>query len=366
MAVIEFDKILEDFIEIPNGLYKCLQYYLSPEGKEIFNTARAKIKKMKIRTIFFIGHSYNFFASFLPFYYLNSQFKKSTISPFKNKECIIYEIDEFLNYFRPRSFLQDSIFLFISQSGNSLQIKQGVRLLWKHNIEKENIWGLTNNSESFLSKNTQYTFLTKSGQEQMYGIKSYPNTLLVLYFLARLFSDAESITPQIEEEIRNLIFEIRFYGNDWDYHTSSIINFLGEDYDFLYFISKGTSLCTAQQAAQSCKAYARTFGEGIKMGLFMRGPFQIVDENFRCVLIVSDEVGLDDILNAIDTITKKMGKGKVVLINNSRKLSSLGRANPNVWVFEHSTKNSYLAPIFEINMLQFVLLQRSKQLGIVD
>ena len=102
------------------------------------------------------------------------------------------------------------------------------------------------------------------------------------------------------------------------------------------------------------------------MGLFMRGPFQIVDDDFRCVIVVNDELEMDEVLKSINTLTKRMGKGKVVLINNSRNLSSKARANPNVWVFEHATTDPYLSPIFEISMLQFLLLQRSRSKGITN
>ncbi len=366
MTSIEFEKILQDFIDIPGGLYNCLKYYLSSEGQNLLKKAVDEVKSFNLRKVFFVGHSYNYFASIVPFYYLNSLFRKSHAETSQHIECISFEMDEFLNYFKPKRQLDESLFCFISQSGDSIQLKQSIKGLLDHKIEKKYIWGVSNTQDSFLHEHSGICFENKTGSEEMYGIKSYSNTILILYFIARAISGEKPITSKIETDIRNLIFEVKFYGTDWDSHTKSITQFLGEDYEFLYFISKGTSLSTAHQAAQSCKAYARTFGAGMELGLFMRGPFQIVDDNFRCVIIVSDEVAMEDILEAIDLITNKMGSGKVVLINNSRNLSSLGRSNPNVWVFEHANKNQYLAPIFEISMLQFVFLQRSKQIGIVD
>ena len=174
------------------------------------------------------------------------------------------------------------------------------------------------------------------------------------------------IPHNVEDDIRQLIFEIKFYGQDWDYHVSSLNDFLGTDYNFLYFISKGASLSTAYQAALISKTNIRIFAEGINIGLFLHGPFQIVDENFRCILIIGDETNFDDTVRLIKLVSSQLGSGKVILINNSRQLSSLGRANENVWVFEHTTTNTYLAPIFEIIVLQFLVLDQALRRGVIE
>ena len=174
------------------------------------------------------------------------------------------------------------------------------------------------------------------------------------------------IPHNVEDDIRQLIFEIKFYGQDWDYHVSSLNDFLGTDYKFLYFISKGASLSTAYQAALISKTNIRIFAEGINIGLFLHGPFQIVDENFRCILIIGDETNFDDTVRLIKLVSSQLGSGKVILINNSRQLSSLGRANENVWVFEHTTTNTYLAPIFEIIVLQFLVLDQALRRGVIE
>ena len=359
MTKLRFDAILEDFLAIPKALLRCLRYYLS-DGARVLNKLQEYVKTKPIQRIIFIGHTYNYFASIIPYYYITQK-----LNP-REKFCAIYEVADFLNYFNPTKYFSNCLFIFISESGESIQIRQSIEKLKQKNINPEHICGISNNPDSFLAKNSHYYFPMKSGTQEVIGSISYITTILVVQFIARAFMNEKPIPPKLEEEIRNLIFETKFYCTDWEFHLKSINDFLGVDYNRLYFISKGSSLSTAYQGALNSKSYARIFGQGFNIGLFLHGPFQLVDDSFRCILIISDNTSIEDTLRLIDMITKKLGSGKVVCINNSRELSSLGRANPNVWVFEHTTTNSYLAPIFEILVVQFLLLDQALRRGVIE
>jgi glucosamine 6-phosphate synthetase-like amidotransferase/phosphosugar isomerase protein len=360
--------VVEDLIQIPKALSSCLRHYLSEEGMERFKKAQQILSKNKFNRIIFLGHSYNYFASMIPFFYLNSRYRcefDAITQNFNKKECLNIEIDEFRYDLTMKSYLQESIFVLVTRSGQSPQILKGYEKLREANIPSEQIWTITNNEQSFISQNCPIVFPLHAGEEQIIGTKSYVNTILVSYIIARLFWGEDPLPPKLEDEIRQLIFEIKFYGQDWEYHTKNLTEFIGQDYQFLYFISKGCSMASAHLSALFSKTYNRTFGEGISIGLFLHGPFQIVDDTFRCVLITGDETSVEETIKLMELITKKIGTGKLISINNSRNLSALGRGNPNVFVFEHTTKNTYLAPIFEIIVLQFLILQMAKKKGII-
>ncbi len=359
MTKLRFDAILEDFLSIPKALLRCLRYYIA-EGEVLLKKLGQHIESKGFQRIIFIGHTYNYFASIIPYYYITKKLKPSEFF------CAHYEVEDFLNYFNASQLCKKCLFIFISESGESIQIKQSIEKLLQKNITTEQICGVSNNPESFLAKKAHFHFPMMSGSQQVIGSISYITTLLVLYLIARVFMKEDPISPKVEEEIRNLIFETKFYCTDWAFHLKSINDFLGVDYNHLYFISKGASLSTAYQGALNSKSYVRLFGQGFNIGLFLHGPFQLVDDSFRCILVVGDNSSIEDTLRLIDMITKKLGSGKVVLINNSRELSSLGRANPNVWVFEHTTTNSFLAPIFEILLVQFLLLDQALRRGVIE
>ncbi len=356
---LKFREILSDFQSIPKAMLKCLRYYLSSEGNHKLSQIKQFVQSKSIEQIIFVGHSYNYFASFIPFYFINR----------RKKTCEIYEGDEFLKYFTPRKLKQKTVFCFVSHSGNSPQIKQAIQKLQQSNLDPQKIWGVSNNPDSFVAQNSHIYLPTIVGSEEVIGTKSYMNAMLVLYFIGRAFLNRDVINSKIEDDIRQLIFEIKFYGQDWEFHVKSLTDFLGTDYEFLYFISKGASLATAYRGAFSVKSYARIYGEGTNIGLFLHGPYQVVasnPDNFRCVLIVGDESNLEDTVRLIEMVSQKLGSGKVMLINNSRELSSLGRANENVWVFEHTTKNPSLAPLFEMVVLQYLLLDQALRRGVIE
>ena len=359
MSKLKFDAILEDFFTIPRALLDCLSYYLG-EGQKLFIQFRSTLERLSITRICLIGHTYNYFASLVAFYYIAQKFGKKTM------DCLTYEVNDFLYHFHLNPLWKNTLFVIISESGDSIQIQECFEKIIEARIPSDNIVGVTNNKDSFLTLHTPISFPMKSGAQQVIGSKSYLNTILILYFIARAFQQEEVIPHKVEEEIRNLIFEIKFFSADWEVHLKSMSEFLGTDYDYLYFIAKGASLATAYLAGMNSKSYARIFGQGTNIGLFLHGPFQIVNDSFRCILIISDESSPDDTLRLIDVITNKLGKGRVVFINNSRQLSSLGRANPNVWIFEHTTKNSSLAPIFEILVIQYLLLDQALRRGVVE
>ena len=359
MTKLRFDAILEDFLAIPKALLRCLRYYLA-EGEGLLKKLRQHIESKGFQRIIFVGHTYNYFASIIPYYYITQKLNPSKFF------CANYEVEDFLNYFNASQLCKNCLFVFISESGESIQIKKSIEKLLQKNVTPEQICGVSNNPESFLAKNSHFHFPMMSGSQQVIGSISYITTILILYLIARVFMKEDPISPKVEEEIRNLIFETKFYCTDWAFHLKSINDFLGVDYNNLYFISKGASLSTAYQGALNSKSYVRLFGQGFNIGLFLHGPFQLVNDSFRCILVISDNSSIEDTLRLIDMITKKLGSGKVVLINNSRELSSLGRANPNVWVFEHTTTNSFLAPIFEILLVQFLLLDQALRRGIIE
>jgi len=342
----------------------CLRYYLSPEGKAKLETFRRYVRQAQIKRLIMIGHSYNFFATNVPYYYVQARNKaqKQKNPQFIPVECMRLETDEFMQFFNPFRFGEKTMYIFISKTG-SVQTLDALDKLSRAGISTGQIGILSNNSD--LESRCGFFFPIVSGEEEVIGTKSYVNAILTLYFLIRAAMDEDSIPRQVEDEVRQLIFEIKFYGQDWEFHVKSLNDFLGVNYDFLYFISKGSSMATAHQAALNCKSYTHTYGEGSNIGLFLHGPFKIVNDMFRSILIIGDESNFDDTVKLIELVSKRLGSGKVILINNSRQLSSMGRANNNVWVFEHTTKNPYLAPIFEIVVLLYLFVDQALRRGVI-
>lgn len=364
---MKFELILDDLLTIPKVLLNFLKYYLSTEGQEKLESLRRDCKDPKIKRILIIGHAYNYFASLIPFRYLNSRYfsRVEENQDSTEKICVLYEIDEFNSYYNNLQDTQDTIFIFVASLGNSIQIRQGLKKLLTAKVDTSHIWGVSDYEESFLGVNSHHFLNLKYGTEKIMGTKSYINAILLLYLIGRTIMDKEAIPSKREEDIRKLIFEIKFYNQDWENHTQNLMNFLGENIDNLFFLSKGASLSSAYQTSLNFKAITQIFCVALSIGSFLHGPIRIVDKNFRCVLIIGDETNLKETNLLINKITQEKN-GKIILLNNSRKLSSIGRSNKNIFVFEHTTENMYLAPIFEIIVLQYLIIQIAKNRGVMN
>ncbi|MHA1729037.1 MAG: hypothetical protein ACTSWY_09920, partial [Promethearchaeota archaeon] len=152
-----------------------------------------------------------------------------------------------------------------------------------------------------------------------------------------------------------------------------ILNFFGTDFDFIYYISKGASLSSAYNAALAGKSFGHLYAEGLSLGLFFHGPFQVADKNFRFILIMGDNAGDPNITHdelllprLINRITEKLGSKKVLLLSNNSKLSSEMKNNPNVYIVDFKCGKSALSPIFEMFILHLINLEiAEKKLGIL-
>jgi hypothetical protein len=98
---------------------------------------------------------------------------------------------------------------------------------------------------------------------------------------------------------------------------------------------------------------------------FRFGPLQMAYPSFRAIIISGSRFLANEpteILQLVDAITSKIGRGKVVVIKNSREIAATVRANHLVFVFEHTTVNQYVAPIFEYGVLLFTILKLAQKM----
>jgi glucosamine 6-phosphate synthetase-like amidotransferase/phosphosugar isomerase protein len=235
-------------------------------------------------------------------------------------------------------------------------------------IDKNYIWLVTNNISSEMSLLCGHIFPIKSENEIVFGTKSFQNTVFVLYLIAQILMEKNPITSETETKLANLVNNMRLYSKNWNKTTDQIIEFLGDEMQFLYFISKGASLSSAEHGALSVKGYDRVFAEAISLGLFFHGPFQIIDKNFRCILLIGDDLGPEyEILltRLINLITKKLGLGKLVFLSNTKKTKISLMEDSQILAVNYECEIAALSPIFEMFIFQMVFLKIAKKRGLL-
>ena len=352
---LSFDAILADFLSEPESLKKCIDFYLSSYGVNLIKEVQEKLSTTKFSSVMFIGNTYNYFAGFVPFF---------TILNSKNKVDFFWkniELTEFYNFFLPQK-KDDVLYIFMSKSGNAKLIKKSIDHLHLLKIDPNQIWLITNNNNADSAKKCGVIFPLALNSEVVLGTKSFQNCVFILYLISALLLKKNPLSMENKEDFYRLINNLMDFRKNWKKINSEVMNFLSDEIEYLYFISKGSSLSSAHHAALVAQSFVRIFSEGISLGHFFHGPFQIADDKFRCVMLIGDdcEKESDLIPGLIEQLTKKFGPGRVVLITNCEKLEQSMKNNTDLMTIKYECHNQALSPIFNMFILQTMFLQIAK------
>ena len=360
-----YEDLLENFLNAPEVLQDCVSYYTKGEGKEMIQNVIQIISQIQISKVVFIGNTFNHFASFIPrFVFMNSPLALDF-----TWECI--ELTEFYDYFLPEES-QDTLYIFISRSGSSRLILKAVDHLSLLKIDKNLLWLITNEQNSSIARKCGQVFQTYVDSELVIGLKSFGNTLFVLYLLSQLLLGKGFNLESIKKGTFGLISELKKFRKTWEKNVDQISDFLGYELQYLYLISKDpSSLACAKFAALIAKTYHRKFAEGIALGHFFHGPFQVFerrseDKSINCMMLVGDREGEksnNTLIRLIDQI--KIRAGKVVILCNNPSLSAFYKSDYDVLMINFNSPIIELSPIFETFILQLAFLKIAKKSGLI-
>jgi glucosamine--fructose-6-phosphate aminotransferase (isomerizing) len=255
----------------------------------------------------------------------------------------------------------------VSQSGESGELVKLIQKMKETKFNFENFWGITNTEESTLGKAARLKFITKGGKETSVTSKTYTSGILVQYILARTISDEEPMPSELLKEILHLIevLKLNIESDSGEFWTlaKKIDSHLG-NYSFINFIGHGTSMATVLQSALNIKELAKIYAEGLTVGMFRHGPIEIIDPNFRGIIFINDIITAKVCKPVIQNILEKWGKGKIVVITNFPE-ELQGITSENLMICVNPIKNPYLAPIYDMILLQPYLCLKTEQRGFV-
>lgn len=358
-----FDTILNDFLQEPDNLQQTMENYFGEYGTKLFSEVQNTLTTLNFSRVIFIGHAFNNFASQIPIY---SFFKSKEPLPFSWNA---FEVTEFHDYIIPQEFDNSSLYIFCSISGESRLIKSSIEQLRTQKVNPKLIWLVTNNPNCGIAKNCGHVFNMCAASEIVLGTKTFQSAIFILYLIAELLMGRNPINDQIKQKCLILISEMMKYRNKWATESDRILNFLGTEFPFLYLIAKGASIASANHGALSAKGYSHIYAEAISVGLFFHGPFQIIDNDFRCILMISDDMGLDfnELLqHLINQMFERLGTGKVVLLVNNQTLAKTYQNHPQILTISYSCELAPLAPIFEMYIMQTVFLEFARKQNMIS
>jgi glucosamine--fructose-6-phosphate aminotransferase (isomerizing) len=333
------NKFLKEIYQQPKALKNTLNYYVNGEGKMKLAKVKSVIEKTRFDQIIFTGMGSSYFTSYASSVFLN----RFQIHSFA------MNASELLHY--NFSVLEKKTLLICtSQSGESFEIKELKKVLppTVHCI------GITNEQESSLAKNADFTLLTKSGKEEMTSTKTYVSTLLVSYILGMYLSG--NFGDEQVNAVRKLIDNTEAMLSGYDEYVNEMLDFFGET-NTLQVIARGSDFSTACQSALMFKEAVKVAAAGILGGEFRHGPMEMVQPGFKAILFASKGKTFSQSINMAREIAHFGGR-VLLLTNDETQL-----INENILKVYINEQDQFLFTILSIIPVQLFIDSYAKARG---
>jgi glucosamine 6-phosphate synthetase-like amidotransferase/phosphosugar isomerase protein len=361
-----YEDIKKEMSNLPESLEKCIDNYFYKEGKDIINHIQEILPKLQFSHVLFIGNTFNFFASAIPKYVLMND-KESVDFTWDN-----IEVTEFYDYFLPKERDANTLYIFISKSGKSRLLRNAIEQLHMLNIDPNLMWLVTNDVKSPISPYCGVILPIYVDSEIVLSSKSFPHTIIVLYFISQILLGKDPISKDSHNEIMKFITELKEYRKIEQSQTQSLVDFIGNNFKIVYLISRDpVSEASCKLLALNANSFIGSMCEGISLGLFFHGPFQIferkqINTQIKCIMIGAyekDETEKETLPRLIDLILQRAGS--MALISNNPELSEKFKNESKISVINFETNFTPLAPIFHSYILSSVLLRISLTRGLI-
>ncbi|MCF2139133.1 MAG: SIS domain-containing protein [Candidatus Lokiarchaeota archaeon] len=358
-----FQQIRDDFFNEIESLHNCADQYFSGKFSSLFSKLRKILMDYEISKVFFIGNTYSYFASQIASQMIMVDQNEISFSLY----CV--ELSEFFDYMLPQE-PEKALYIFISKSGKSRFLQECVDHLRLSKISPETVWLITNNQNTSLASFISNRFPMFVSSEIVLGTKSFINTLFIVYLITRVLLGKEAVDSHLQRKIHIFLSDLANFRENWEKPTEYIESFLG-DFDDLYIISRDpASMAAASLSALHAKSFTRLLTEGTYISHFFHGPFQILEKKIypreiRILMFVGDRTTNEaTIYRLVKLILERAGK--VLVLSNNPAVSDTLRKNKRISLVDFTADIQVLSPIFELFILQFVLLKIAEKKGLLQ
>ena len=221
--------------------------------------------------------------------YLMSKHAKLKIEPIISSEL----------QFAPDSIEQDSTLIAISQSGESADVLEAVKIAKQSNAK---ILSIVNHLNSSLSQESDVVVGLNCGPEiGVAATKSFTSQLAILYKITNKLCDGcmkldwNNVSRSISETLEN--------------HSKikELAKILKDVLD-IYVLGRGIHFPIAKEAALKLKELTYIHAEGIPAGELKHGPLALMDENVFVIIINPDDSTYSDTINSANEIKARGAK----------------------------------------------------------
>jgi len=229
--------------------------------------------------------------------YLMSKHAKLKIEPIISSEL----------QFAPDSIEKDSTLIAMSQSGESADVLEAVKIAKQSNAK---ILSIVNHLNSSLSQESDVVIGLNCGPEiGVAATKSFTSQLAILYKITNKLCDGcmkldwDNVSKSISKTLEN---------HSKIQELAKIL----KDVSDIYVLGRGIHFPIAKEAALKLKELTYIHAEGIPGGELKHGPLALMDENVFVIIINPDDSTYTDTVNSANEI--KSRGAKIIGISNKK------------------------------------------------
>jgi len=292
--IFEQPQAIRDTLESRTSNDKVVIKAFGYKAEEIF-------KKIKQVQIVACGSSYN--AALVAKYWFEDIAKIA---------CNVEVASEYR--YRSPVILEKTLFIAISQSGETADILEAVKISRKTN-NKNTILCITNSAESSITRNSDLSFLTNAGPEiGVASTKAFTTQLVGLALLiCAVGVTRKSIDKYQEKKIIQGLKRLPGLVNDALLQEKQIqklaIKF--KDKNSALFIGRGTMYAIAMEGALKLKEISYIHAEAFPAGELKHGPIALIDNNIPVIAIAPNDVLLGKLKSNLQEV-KSRGSQMIV------------------------------------------------------
>jgi glucosamine--fructose-6-phosphate aminotransferase (isomerizing) len=201
----------------------------------------------------------------------------------------------------PSKPIRKSLLIAISQSGESSDVLAAAHVALEKNID---VLAVTNTQNSSLMKMSQYTLLTRAGEElAITATKSHIAQLMALFSLSTLFAETEGTNTADANQLSRQLLKAPKVIAETINSSNAKVQQLADKYsrqNFFFLLGSGANYATALEGALKLKEACNIFAEGFATREFLHGPIQLVDKKTTLFFILAE----DQLENAIHEIKR--------------------------------------------------------------
>jgi len=239
---------------------------------------------------------------------------------------------------------KDGLALFISQSGETMDTLEALRLCA---AREQHILSIVNVPESTIARESEAVLATLAGPEiGVASTKAFTTQLTVLACLAIAVAKARGALPREREaalaaalaEVPGRAAEVLNH----DEKIAAIAQDVAEATDVLY-LGRGPSYPIALEGALKLKEISYIHAEGYAAGEMKHGPIALIDEAVPVVVIApSDELFEKTAANVQEVIARG---GKVIFLSDADGIARMRRQAEPFATIELPKVDPFVAPI---------------------